>query len=245
VRLASVILVLVGSGVALAAGPSPTAPARSDRAYTCGYGEFPKDALRSPLGAERARDALGRALRRFIRYDRRLGGEFTAGRTWRVLRRESAFALFGGAGSRGFTNSYVVFRPTRRGWRLSSYGDCVPEVVVPGAEVAEWYLPRGTRLRRATRRVSVLVETGTCYPSRAGIERSRRREHRAEITITPRSVRVVVLLEPEPEPPGGFCAGVGLILRRTIVLPEPLQGRRLLDARTVPAWPVERGRRGG
>jgi hypothetical protein len=88
-----------------------------------------------------------------------------------------------------------------------------------------------------------LIETGTCYPSQAGIERSRRRPHRAEITTTARSVRVVVLLEPEREPPSGACAGVGLILRRTIVLPELLQGRRLVDARTVPAWPVKRGRR--
>jgi hypothetical protein len=81
-------------------------------------------------------------------------------------------------------------------------------------------------------------------PLAGGIERSRRRAHRAEITITAGSVRVVVLLEPEPEPPGGFCPGVGLTLRRTVVLPEPLQGRRLLDARTVPPWPVEKGPRG-
>jgi hypothetical protein len=125
VRLASWILVLAGAGAALAARPRP-APGPGDRGATA---SFRRDVLRAPLGAERRRDALGRALRRFIPYDRRLGGEFTAGRSWRVLLDESAFALLGGAGSRGFTNSYVVFRPTARGWGPRSPSGISPETL--------------------------------------------------------------------------------------------------------------------
>lgn len=240
-RLVSLALSLVGAGTALAA--APLADGEADRSYRCGDTEFPKAALGAPLGAERGTDPPAHALRRFIRYDRRLGGDFTADRSWRILLQEPTIVLFGGAGRRGHTNSYARFELSSRGWRAIQFGDCVPEVVVPGAEVAEWYLPRGSRLRRATQRLPVLIESGTCHPSARGIERSSRRPHRTEIRLTRRSVRVLVLLEPEPPPPGDVCDGVGLVLRRTVVLPEPLRGRRLLDARTVPAWPVVRGPR--
>jgi hypothetical protein len=224
-------------------------PAGADEAeaarYECGGAEFPGAALRSPFGAQRGESGPARALRRFIRAEIRLDGpqaEFARPR-WRRLVRAPGLAVFGGAGRRGVTDTYVEVERRDGRWAAQRYGECTPKRVVAGSEVVAWTLQPGARVRPGTRRLRVLLQTGSCDPSPAGRRASAARPHRIVVRPSRRSLKVLVLLEPEPLPPDGFCSDVGLALERTLRLPEPVGRRALRDARTYPTTVVRRAPR--
>ena len=230
--------------VAAAAFAWPTGAAEAEAArYACGDTDFPGAALRSPFGAQRGGSGPARALRRFIRAEIRLdgpGAEFARPR-WRRLLREPGLAIFGGAGRRGVTDTYVQIERSAGGrWRARAWGECTPKRVVEGSEVVSWTLQPRARVRPGTRRLRVLLQTGSCDPSPEGRRRSAARPHRIVVRPSRRSLKVLVLLEPEPLPPDGFCSDVGLQLERTLRLPEAVGRRELRDARTYPSTVVRR-----
>jgi hypothetical protein len=221
------------------AWPAVTGEAQAAR-YECGSAEFPGAALRSPYGAERSGSGPARALRRFIRAEKRLDGpqaEFARPR-WRRLVREPGLAVFGGAGRRGMTDTYVEIERRDGRWAARRWGQCTPERVVTGSEVVGWTLHPRADVRPGTRGLRVLLETGSCDPSPEGQRRSAARPHRIVVRGGRRSLKVLVLLEPEPLPPDGFCSDIGLTIERTLRLPEPVGRRALRDARTYPTTVV-------
>jgi hypothetical protein len=236
------LAVMVAAWIAVALAFADEAEAAR---YECGGIEFAGAALRSPYGAERGTSGPARALRRFIRAEIRLDGPQAqfARPHWRRLVRRPGLAVFGGAGARGYTDTYVEIARRAGRWRARRYGECTPERVVAGSEVVGWTLQPGSRVRPRTTRLRVVLQTGSCDPSPEGRRRSAARPHRFEVRRSRRSVKVLVLLEPEPLPADGFCSDVGLRLERTLRLPEPVGARALRDARTYPSTVVRRAPR--
>jgi hypothetical protein len=226
--MATVALVL-GAGIGLpnllglwepsAVRPTQPAPGRQ---LACGDITFPETNLFAPAGAEAGRDPAARALAAFLASEAARDPWALPKTGWKELARDGDRALYG-LGKPGSVTFAVRIRRQGAQWKLAGYGDCRPQLVVPGFKVVGWQLTSDA-LASGSHVVPIAFTTGAWT-----------RFHHAEVETTADAVTITVYLRPIQLPPGTGSADMGYTARHEVELPEPLGRRALLDGSTVPA----------
>jgi hypothetical protein len=199
----------------------PTQPAPG-RQLACGDITFPETNLFAPAGAENGRDPAARALAAFLASEAATDPWELPKTGWKELARDGDRALYG-LGKPGSVTFAVRIHRQGAQWKLAGYGDCRPQLVVPGFKVVRWQLASDV-LAPGSHVVPIAFTTGACT-----------RFHRAEVETTADAVTITVYLRPIQLPPGTGCGDMGHTARQEVALPEPLGRRALLDGSTVPA----------
>jgi hypothetical protein len=203
----------------------PAVPAR----VACESGGFRLDALRRRKGVERRRrGGEYRALRRWIRQEKRFGPEFPI-RGFRLLSRDDDTVVFGAGHPPRM--GIVQFERGRRGrWRFASSGNCLRlRPTHPTGFAAEWRLdPAAPPPTRESIEIPILVQERSCasgQPATGRIEPPR---------VFADDRRVVVALFVRPDEGLQTCPG-NPDTPHVLHLAEPLGDRRLLDGGIIPA----------
>ncbi|HEX5828321.1 MAG TPA: hypothetical protein VFY23_12410 [Candidatus Limnocylindrales bacterium] len=220
--------------VAACGGPAPTADAPTVPGvearllrYTCG-GPFDFDAgiVGRPAADERVDDPLAMALRGHLsKADMDIDWLPDAG--WTLVGSDALQAEFVAAGDG--TDMYSVQLVREGGaWKVSGWGGCRPVRVLPdGLAEATWVLAPDQGVGPATTTFVALVTERECASGRSSEGR----------VVGPDVLRtgdaMLVTFAVRPLPGGQDCQG-NPATRVTVILPEPLGDRRLLDGSTLP-----------
>ena len=200
----------------------PALPAQ----VTCDFGPFPLEALRGPRFAERRKTLPAAALRRFIREERRVGGEFPL-RGYRQVMRGRAEALFVAGHPPRLT--YVRIERENGRWSHNQYGGCGLRPFHPTGEPADWKLdPAAPPPSPGSTEIPILVNENECAsgdPATGRIEEPR---------VFADARRVVVSVFVRPAEGDQECPG-NPDTPYTLRLAEPLGSRTLFDGGSVPA----------
>lgn len=122
---------------------------------------------------------------------------------------------------------FIVEDGTVRRW-----GGCLPNRVSDGLVAAQWQLAAPVAADTTT--LEIAVEGGACV-TKAGNDIV---TEVAGSDVVEDTDAVTVTVWTRDEPVQGACAGVGIMLRSSVELPSPLNGRTLLNGGPVPPQKV-------
>jgi hypothetical protein len=225
-----VAAIAIGAALATATALAQDAP-RSVRVpypaptlLTCGGLAFPPSALDGPRTYERGASEPARALRRYLR--RADAGLPRSG--WFLLaERRDAFEV---AAGRGPEHDWMEFERVDGRWRWNGGGGCFMRTRHYGLPAVTWWRRGNDTPASAATRIPVFVQEDAC----ASGGTARNRILRPLVHYGHHTVTVTYFVRPV----NGLatCQGVPPT-RATLVLDEPLGGRRLRDGGPYPAVP--------
>lgn len=222
------VLLLGGCGSATreptgAGRASPSPSASPAYLYTCGQTLFDPALLEGPGGVENDDSELGEALRDLMET---VDGEFLQGAEhWRVVVDEGdRVEVIGRAAGRfGYMNA--IFERSGGSWKPAGWGDCEPDVFVPGnRSPATWEL-----VKQPSPDDTKLVVDATERACASGRQLTER-DVRSDVSYGEDAITIVVSADSLV---GGECPDNPPV-RLTISLHEPIGDRELLDASVYP-----------
>jgi hypothetical protein len=206
----------------------------------CGNTPFSFEALDAPTGAEHGAGPEFSVLRSVAGNDPDAGGDLGSDPTFREVARDQDRVLFlheraDGTVLDGGRYIYVEVESTGVGWRLASYGDCVPRADWPvGYRQATWTLDPGFAAPDAdTRTLHLLVHELACVGGKSASGRI------SPAFVTWDADELVIEIFVQTLPGEGDCVGNPLT-PATLRLPIPFGDRTPFDPITF-----EQGGTGG
>lgn len=199
---------------------------RADRPVllTCGSGAFQADALNGPAGAEDKTGPIYDALREGLRI---FAGEFpdSVNLSWILVHQDDTDAIFLAERGDGWQSAHVALEDGE--WYMSGFGGCQPRTYIgEGVGFAEWALdPDFPKPTAQSREIHALIREQDCsggIPAFGRIAEPVAEYGNGELVLT---IGVQTI--------GGTCPG-NPTTPVTIVLPEPLGNRDLLDGSYYP-----------
>jgi hypothetical protein len=216
--------------VAAACGSSPSeTPSVTPPTFTgdiaCsvgGFVQFPKAMMDGPqLTREQfAETDTGKLLTSFFQTEEAEGAFFQTARGFSIVSKSLVLTYDGVVPS-----WYVIIQ----GDRVTGWGTCGPTLVSGDLIASRWQPAVGWN--RNSTVIPIKVEGGACVKNGSN-------EVTTEITrvdVTEQADRVDVVVWTKEKPlPGGFCAGVGVLLDSEITLSSPLGDRALYNTGFIP-----------
>ena len=231
-------LAAFAAGEERAAGPDSVVAKWPSWPFPTVCGDLPFDpvaAFSGPTGVERGSRPSERALGRFLRTQKWIGG-FVPIRDWRLLGETATSAEFASGRLTPFGPSVMSFGRVRGRWKLQGLSSaCEPTSVVDDLLAISWRLAPDKPLPKpGGRRIWIELGPGECSSGRSQNQRVR------EPVVWRVGGKLLIAMTLRPLPPGGYtCEGL-IEPPLAIALPQPLGTLRLFDGATYPPTDVVR-----